>query len=382
LTAPTPQAQHEALSGGDTQRTLARQTEELAAQRAAALNLAEDAEAARQKAEKAQAQFRALLEAAPDAMVVADRRGEIILINGQTRRLFGYEREELLGRSMALLMPGRPGSGEPHGDGPFDPFRLREMGSGLEVSARRKDGTEFPADVSLSPMESEEGILIIAAIRDVTDRKSAEELIRKSLVEKEALLKEIHHRVKNNLQIISSLLRLQADRIRDEHGLAMLRESEERVNSMSLIHEMLYQSSDLAHVNFGDYVRSLTSELLQSYDTGSGRIGLDLHMETLELDINWAIPMGLIINELVSNSLKYAFPDSRAGTLSVRLSSMGGEMALDVRDDGIGLPPDFAQRRKSSLGLQIVESLCHQLGAAFEFGGGDGGTRFRLAIKL
>ncbi|HKP97667.1 MAG TPA: PAS domain S-box protein [Fibrobacteria bacterium] len=354
--------------------------EELAAQRAAALNLAGDAEAARQKAEKAQAQFRALLEAAPDAMVVADRRGDIVLINGQTRRLFGFEREELLGRSVELLMPEKP-QGEGRQGGLFNQARLKEMGSGYEVTALRKDGGGFPAEVSLSPMESEDGILVIAAIRDMTERKSAEESIRKSLLEKEALLKEIHHRVKNNLQIISSLLRLQAERIVDKRDLAMLRESEERVNSMSLIHEMLYQSKDLARVNFGGYVRNLTAELLQTYATGSARIDLDLQVETLELDINRAIPLGLIINELVSNALKYAFPGTRSGTLSVRLASASGELTLEVRDDGIGLPPDFQERRKSSLGLQIVESLCRQVGGRHAFEG-EKGTRFRMSAPI
>jgi PAS domain S-box-containing protein len=361
-----------------------RQREELAAQRAAALNLAEDAEAARQKAEKAQAQFRALLEAAPDAMVVADRRGGIVLANGRTRRLFGYATEELLGSPVSLLMPDRSWNWGDFAKGRFDPDPALEPRAAFEVSARRKDGSEFPADVSLSPMESEDGILIIAAIRDVTERRNAAGQIRDSLLEKEALLKEIHHRVKNNLQIISSLLRLQADRIRNPRDLAMLKESEDRVNSMALIHEMLYQSRDLAHVHFGDYVRNLASELFQTYDTGQGKIRLDLRMDAVELDINWAIPLGLILNEVVSNSLKYAFPEAAAGVLSISLASTDGELVLEVGDDGVGLPSDFGERRTSSLGLQIVESLSRQMRGRFEFGANEGGrgTRFRLAIRV
>jgi PAS domain S-box-containing protein len=330
------------------------------------LDFVVEVEVARERAEKAHMQFRALLEAAPDSMIVTDSGGRIVLANGRTRRIFGYAAAELAGSAMAMLLPAWKGK---------DP----EAG---ETWARRKDGSGFPADVTLSPMASDQGTLIIAAVRDITLRKQAEEGTRKSLLEKEALLKEIHHRVKNNLQIVSSLLRLQASRIRDEKDREMMRESEERVNSMSLIHEMLYQAKDLSRIQFGDYVAGLTSELLQGYAADPGRIRLDLDVEPVDLDINWAIPLGLIINELVSNALKYAFPGGRAGTIGLLLAVRNGELILEVRDDGVGLPLDLEARRTGSLGLQIVDSLSRQLGGEGRFTSEGEGARFRLTVRL
>ncbi len=365
-------------SAGVLERRVRDRNRELEKQKAAALDLANEAEAARQRAEKAQGQFRALLEAAPDAMLVADRMGRILLANGQTRRLFGYAPEDLDDASMGMLLPAWR-LGEGNGLSGVQPGQ--EQGKAWESWGRRKDGSEFPGEITFNPMDSDEGPLVIAGIRDVTVRKQAQESIRKALLEKEALLKEIHHRVKNNLQIISSLLRLQAGQIQDERGKAMMRESEERVNSMSLIHEMLYQGKDLSRVQFGDYVGSLTAELMQTYATVPGQVRLDLDVQPVDLDINWAIPLGLIINELVSNALKYAFPGGRSGIIALRLATPDGELILEVRDDGIGLPPDFEERRSHSLGLQIVDSLCGQLGGASEFRG-EGGTAFRLAVRL
>lgn len=370
-------------SAGDLERRVRERNRELEQQKAAALDLAREAEAARVRAEKAQAQFRSLLEAAPEAMLVADPAGRILLSNGRARQLFGYSPEEMTGADLGLLLPGWEGA-EPGAPSWFRPAFLAQAGKAWEAAATAMDGTRFPAEISLSPIESEQGSVVIAAIRDITARKLAEEASRKSLLEKEALLKEIHHRVKNNLQIVSSLLRLQASRIRDEKDRDMIRESEERVNSMSLIHEMLYQGKDLSRIQFGDYVGNLAAELLQTYATGPGQVRLDMRVAPVDLDINWAIPLGLIINELVSNALKYAFPGGREGTLMLGLSAQGGRLVLEVEDDGVGLPPDFADRRSGSLGLQIVDSLSRQLGGEGVFGVGEGrpGTRFRLEVPL
>jgi PAS domain S-box-containing protein len=355
-----------ARSAGVLERRMRERNRELEKQKAQALDLAVEAEAARQRAENAHQQFRALLEAAPDSMVAADARGRIVLANGRARQVFGYAAEELAGAPMAMLLPAWEGKQPQAG----------------ETWARRKDGGGFPADVTLSPMASDQGPSLIASIRDITLRKQAEEATRKSLVEKEALLKEIHHRVKNNLQIVSSLLRLQASRIRDEKDREMMRESEERVNSMSLIHEMLYQGKDISRVQFGDYVAGLTSELLQGYAVDPGRVKLELDVEPVDLDINWAIPLGLIINELVSNALKYAFPGGRSGIIRLLLAVRDGDLVLEVGDDGVGLPGDLEARRAGSLGLQIVDSLSRQLGGEPRFSDEGGGTRFRLTVKL
>jgi two-component sensor histidine kinase len=174
------------------------------------------------------------------------------------------------------------------------------------------------------------------------------------------LLKEIHHRVKNNLQIISSLLSLQSENINSENPARTFRESQDRIRSMALIHEKLYQSNDISRIDFAEYVRSLTAYLFRSYITGPGiEISIDIHDVSLGIDM--AIPCGLIINELVSNSLKYAFPDRRPGEIDISLAQCDHEYKLTVSDNGTGLPEGMDFRNTPSLGLQLVNTLVHQL---------------------
>lgn len=179
------------------------------------------------------------------------------------------------------------------------------------------------------------------------------------------MLKEIHHRVKNNLQIIVSLLRMQGDRITAPDALVLFTEAQNRVQSMALIHDLLYQSPDLSRLPFGEYVRSLVKRLYQTYQTSTERVQLVLETLDLSLELDTAIPCGLIINELVTNALKYAFPDARKGMLIVRLELLNDGASprgrLTVRDDGIGMPPDFQLQESGSMGLLIVQSLVSQI---------------------
>ncbi|MFB2837028.1 PAS domain S-box protein [Floridanema evergladense] len=204
--------------------------------------------------------------------------------------------------------------------------------------------------------------------RDITERKKAESEIRTSLKEKELLLKEIHHRVKNNLQVISSLLKLQSSYIKDEEALVLFTESYNRVRSMALIHEKLYQSKGLARIDAVDYIRDLTDNLFRSYNVAANFITLNLQVEHIELDIDTAIPCGLIINELVSNALKYAFVDREKGELLISFSCQeeSQEITLVISDNGIGLPPDFDITEIESLGLQLVYNLTDQLDGNIE----------------
>ena len=212
-----------------------------------------------------------------------------------------------------------------------------------------------------------------------SDRKHDEEQIRSSLKEKEILLGEIHHRVKNNMQIISSLLKLQSSKINDEKQVDIFKNAENRIRTMSLIHETLYQSKDFANVDFNGYVKSISNYLLRSYIVISGAIKLNLEIEDITLGLDHAIPCGLIINELVSNSLKHAFPKGREGEIKIALRTINDhEVELTVSDDGVGIPREIDMGNPETLGLELVQILAeNQLDGTLELER-DGGTEFRI----
>ncbi len=225
-------------------------------------------------------------------------------------------------------------------------------------------------------------VRLVGTTQDITELKQAEDLIRASLREKEILLKEIHHRVKNNLQIISSLLNLQSNSISDPLTLAQFQDSQNRVRSMALIHERLYRSDDLAQIDFGPYLRDLVNSLVQTYRRQIQSITLKIEADVVLLDIDTAIPCGLIVNELVSNALKHGFPDGRTGEIGVeiRQESTQGQYRLLVRDDGVGMAEDVDYRNTPSLGLQLVNSLCKQIGGNIDLCQ-EGGTQFVIRFS-
>src|SRR5438067_3368990 len=204
--------------------------------------------------------FQAFLEAAPDAIVVVDDRGKIVIVNTQAEKMFGYSREDLVGQSIAILVPDRFREAHVHDRDSYAATpRTRPMGAGRALTGLTRDGREFPVEISLSPLQTPQGSLVMSIVRDITDRRRAEELIEASLREKEALLREIHHRVKNNLQVTSSLLRLQAGVIDDPHTREVFSEMQHRIHSMALVHEKLYQSTNLSRIDFGEYVAALAN---------------------------------------------------------------------------------------------------------------------------
>ena len=194
---------------------------------------------------------------------------------------------------------------------------------------------------------------------DITDRKDKEKIIKESLVEKEMMLKEIHHRVKNNLQIISSLLNLQSGNVSDDKDLELFIESRDRVRSMAMIHEKLYQSENLSKINFKDYLENLTQQLLMSYDL-TGKVNLNFDCDDVFMGIETAVPCGLLVNELITNSMKHAFPDELSGNINITLKEYD-DYELIISDDGIGLPKDINIDESNSLGLQIINNLINQI---------------------
>jgi PAS domain S-box-containing protein len=210
---------------------------------------------------------------------------------------------------------------------------------------------------------------VIGMLEDITERKlaeaqlrSGEERLKAALHEKEVLLKEIHHRVKNNLQIIASLLSLQSDQLKDPDDLVLFEDTQHRVKSMALIHESLYRTGDLARFNFAQYIDSLCTDLLQFYGNETSHIHLHTELDELTFDVDTAVPCGLILNELLTNALKYAFPDGRPGDIHIVLRAEAEHVTLSVRDTGVGFPADLDFHHTETLGLQLVAMLTEQLG--------------------
>jgi two-component sensor histidine kinase len=215
---------------------------------------------------------------------------------------------------------------------------------------------------------------------NIKEREEAESRLVASLAEKEILLKEIHHRVKNNLQVISSLLSLQSQSLEDEPTVRMFQESQHRIRSMALVHEELYQSGDLRRIEFSHYVRNLANYLFRSYGVNVDGVKLAIDVSDLHLGIDAAVPCGLIINELMSNALKHAFTDGRHGRIHIQLRANGdGQCRLVVADNGIGLPEGFDIRRSETLGLRLVSTLVEQLGGTIHLDRSDG-TEFAIAF--
>ncbi len=214
----------------------------------------------------------------------------------------------------------------------------------------------------------------VAVFDVITERKKTEIALRNSFEEKVALLKEVHHRVKNNLQIVASLLNLQAGRARNRQAVDVLQDTRNRVHSMALLHDVLYRSGNLARINFGAYVVELCTQLVRSFGPAAARIKVESRIARIGLPLEQSVPCGLIINELVSNAFKHGFPDKRAGRVTVELGAAEGQRhLLCVRDDGIGLPPGMDIADKSTLGLQLVSKLAIQLGGQLEIHPSEGG---------
>jgi PAS domain S-box-containing protein len=327
--------------------------------------------------------FRRVVEAAPNAMVMIDAAGRIEMVNTQAERVFGYARAELLGQSVEMLVPERFRHRHPALRGAFfaDP-RSRPMGAGSDLYGLKKDGSEFPVEIGLNPIETDEGPMVLSAIVDISDRKQKEERIRAALKEKDILLSEVHHRVKNNLQIVGSLLDLQSAQVSDPFVLQVLRDGQNRIRSMALIHQTLYQSNDFAEVDFSKFLDALVPRLFGSFGVDPERIRLAMAPTAVLLPINSAIPCGLVVNELVTNALKHAFPEGRAGEIGLELAADGdGSVRLAVSDDGIGLPADFDVDQTTTLGLQLITLLAEQLGGTLTIERSNP-TRFVLRFPL
>ena len=216
---------------------------------------------------------------------------------------------------------------------------------------------------------------------EIEERKRGEELITTQLKEKEVLLREVHHRVKNNMQVIQSLFGLQARQVSDETVNKVFSEAQNRIMSMALVHEMLYRSKDLTRIDLNDYLNSLVKGLFQSFRVNSRKIGMEIDCKDLYLDINTAIPCGLVVNEIVTNSIKHAFPDEREGRIIISFRSVNGNFDLLIGDDGIGIPGEVNFDTSKTLGLHLIKILVEQLGGEIELKR-QFGTEFRIRFEV
>ncbi|MBN1326579.1 MAG: tetratricopeptide repeat protein [Candidatus Cloacimonetes bacterium] len=316
--------------------------------------------------------FRRMAENVNDGLSIIED-GKVVYVNDKLCDITGYTREEMLDlNGMDLAAP-------------FEKVKIRRILnevsgsidtiSNFEYWLQRKDGEIRYIRNSYSIFKKDDKIInryIITS--DITDRKKAEEKILKSLKEKDILLKEINHRVKNNMQIITSLLKLQAGYIKDEAVKMLFQNCQNRVKSMSLIHEKLYQSDDLTNVDFSSYVNNLTRHLITSYHYHADQISVRVNVSNIFLGVNKAIPCGIIINELFTNSLKYGFAGIEAKEVSITLKNQNDIYILTVSDNGIGIPEEIDFRNTNSLGLQLVNSLTEQLHGKIELLRNNGTT--------
>jgi len=325
-------------------------------------------------------------------VVIANAKGDILQANDCYLDILGCSREELLS-GLVDWRRMTPEEWLPADERALDQLRQRGVCDIYEKEYARRDGSRVPVLISdvIMPGESDD---ILAFVLDITERKRAEQALQKAhdelakqveertreLAEKEVLLKEIHHRVKNNLQIISSLVSLQANGSGDETVREVLRDVTYRVRSMALVHEKLYQSSDLARIDFAEYVRGLLGYLWRAHGATAADIRLTLDLEPLSLPVVTAVPCGLILNELAGNALKHAFRGRSDGHVTVSLKAgVHGRIRLCVHDNGVGLPTGFDWRHTHSMGLHLVRLLSGQLGADVEIGSEDG-TRIEIEL--
>jgi PAS domain S-box-containing protein len=362
----------------------------------------------RQRAEEALVQsekrLRLLVEGKDYSIFTLDLDGCIASWNAGAERIKGYRAEEIIGQHFGCFYPREDiEEGKPQRQLRVAAAEGRYEDEGWRV---RKDGSRFWASVVITVLRDHDGRprgfgkvtrdslseqfrfrhkngswlwietlgnnlpsvrAIVVNYRDITERKQAEEEIKQSLREKEVLLKEIHHRVKNNLQVISSLLKLQSRSVKDKRVAEMFSESLNRVKSMALVHERLYQSKDMARLNMAEYIRMLTPHLCRSLGVRAKDVLVTIDAEDAWLGIDTAVCCGLLINELVSNSLTHAFPSGKGGEIRIRFGPQPNQTyALIVSDNGVGFPNHVDIRNPQSLGLQLVSALTNQLGATME----------------
>ena len=330
---------------------------------------------------ESESRYRNLVSLTSDLVWHTDAIGRLTFISPKVSALLGYTASELAGRNLADLMDT---AAIAERQSLAEAFAQQQPFSYLTGTFRAADGRLKYFEVSAQPHLSAKGVLegYHGAIRDITERVEADHAIRQALAEKETLIKEIHHRVKNNMQIISSLLSLQSQFIKDPGMLLKLQESQDRIRSMALVHEKLYQSKNLSEIDFKDYLETLAHHISNSYREKNIRLSILMPAQPVEIGIDKAVPCGMIVNELLTNAYKHAFEAGQGDKVALELSVEDGWAHLAIADNGKGIThTDLEQYEATSLGMQLVAALIHQLRGKLEITNTEG-SRFGLIFKL
>jgi PAS domain S-box-containing protein len=323
-------------------------------------------------------QYRILAESSQDMIYVVGLDDKIRYVNGFAARGLGKQPEEIIGRPRSGLFPPDVADRQKlRLDKIFEAGLPNHTEDFMTIG-----GKDIWQDTYLIPLKTDdnETYAVLGISRDITERKRTEEMLKASLAEKELLLKEVHHRVKNNLQVISALLYLQSLNFTEDKIIKAFRDGQDRIKSIALIHESLYKSKSLGKVDFNEYMKQLISQLSLSYGNLSGKVNFKVNADGVFLNINTAIPCGMIINELISNSLKHAFPDGRSGEISIDLRSEDDGFKLVVSDDGIGFNEEQNIKHSTTLGIQLVDTLVKQIDGYMSLDT-TGGTRYEIHFK-
>ena len=325
--------------------------------------------------------YRFLLENISEGIIAGESRGRVIFWNRGAEAIFGYSVDEAVDKPLTFVMPEEFRRGyQRRIKRVISAGKSEIIGRRFEVFGLRKDGSKFPLELSINSWRIRGDVFFICVALDITERKKADDKIRAALKEKELLLREIRHRVKNNLNLIYSLLNLQSRYIKDRKALMMFIESRNRVRSIALINDDLHLLKGQERVDFANYIRNLVARLFHSYGVDTNLIRYKLDVDDIFMDIKTAVPCGLIISELVSNSFKYAFPRRKKGKICIDLhKDKQNRFILVVSDNGVGFPEGLDFRSTESLGLQIVADLVEQLKGTIELDR-RGGTKFKISF--
>ena len=335
---------------------------------------------AEEELRKNEEMFRQLFQNSPISIALLDKRQEIRQVNAAFSETFGYDTEEIKGLNIDQLIVPEHEKKEAHeiSNTIFEGKPAFHSGKRL-----RKDGGYVDVLIYGVPVTvNEKTVAIFGIYVDISERKQAEEKIKKSLKEKEVLLAEIHHRVKNNLAVITGLLELQVYNTSSEEAIDVLTNSQMRVNSIALIHEKLYQNKNLSEICFEQYLQDLTDAILASMGSSQTDIDISMNIDPVSLTVNQAIPCGLILNEIITNAFKHAYPEKEKGNITINLNRRGDDIYLYVVDDGIGIPDEIDLEDPKSLGIKLIHTLSTQLNAEAEFSNQNPGTKFALQFTL